>query len=377
MNRFRIINGRVYHPDQHSWSLEDVFVEGGALSAPFRDDAYMTIDADGCLVMPGLIDYHVHYFNHGTENGCNPDVASFPCGVTTAVDAGSTGCANYEMFRSSVMALSDVRILNMLFVGSGGQITDSYPEHLEAAYLNRERIQALFRRYPENLVGLKTKLSEGILSEAEAETSIRETVSLAEEIGTRVVAHITRPAMDLEKLCEILRPGDVICHCYQGKGRETILNSAGKVRHGILRGREKGILFDASNGCNNFDLEVAQQALRQGFWPDILSSDINTSGYYLQPLHSLPRILSKYLDFGMPLEDVLDAAILKPAALIGKPELASMDPGTASDVAIFKLAEKKLYYSDRDGHQFTGSQVLVPQLTMKDGKIMYCQADFT
>ena len=109
------------------------------------------------------------------------------------------------------------------------------------------------------------------------------------------------------------------------EGRETILDENGMVRKGIMDARERGVLFDASNGCNNYDLEISRKAMKQGFIPDIISSDINTAGFYLQPLHSLPRIMSKYLDMGMCLERVLDAVTVCPARLIGREELASLD----------------------------------------------------
>ena len=110
--------------------------------------------------------------------------------------------------------------------------------------------------------------------------------------------------------------------------------------------------------------------MAQGFWPDIISSDINTSGFYLQPLHSLPRIMSKYLELGMSLEDVLDAVTIIPARLLGRPELASMDEGTTADIGIFDIRQKRVVYCDKAGHTLEGSRVIVPQLTMKDGKIM-------
>lgn len=376
MKGFLIKGGNVYDPASRQWSRRDVAVKDGKIADAAAAEDWEVIDGDGCIVTTGLIDYHVHYFNHGTENGCNGDVASFPCGVTTAVDGGSCGAANYELYRRTAMAFSDVRIFNMLLMGSGGQSTDRYPERLEERYFDREKIRMLFRRYPDNLVSLKTRMSVGIISEEEAEKSLRATVELAEELGCNVNVHITNPVMDLEKLASILRPGDVICHMYQGKGRETILDKDGKVRAGILEARKRGVLFDASNGCNNFDLEVCRRAVEQGFTPDIISSDINPMGYYLQPLHSLPRILSKYLEFGMDFGDVLNRATIAPARCIHREDLASLAVGTEADIAIFRLKEKAVPYRDVAGHRMTGRQVLVPQLTMKGGKIMYCQADF-
>ncbi len=136
----------------------------------------------------------------------------------------------------------------------------------------------------------------------------------------------------------VLRPGDIVCHCYQGKGTETILNRDGTVRAGILEARKRGVLFDASNGRNNYDLEVCRQALA--------------------------------------LEDVLDAVTLTPARLLHREELASMEVGTTADLAVLRVVSKDLDYSDMAGHRMKGSQAIVPQMTMKGGKIVYCQADF-
>lgn len=376
MKAFLIKNGMVYHPERHEFCREDIAVEGDKLARITENREYTVIDAEGCMVTPGLIDYHVHYFNRGTENGVNPDAASFPCGITTALDGGSCGAAHYELYRNTVMAHSDVRILNMLLMGSGGQITDRYPERLEAEFFDREKIRRLFQKYPDNLKGLKTRMSNGIIRPEKAEESLIETVRLAEELGCNVAVHVTNPVISLERIAEILRPKDVLCHCYQDKGRENILNPDGTVREGILKARERGVVFDASNGRNNYDMEVCRKAVEHGFAPDIISSDMNTSGLFLEPLHSLPRIMSKYLTFGMKLDAVFDAAILKPAQLLDMEELASMEVGTTADLAIWKLKEKPVSYRDMAGHHRMGSQVLVPQLTMKGGKVMYCQADF-
>ena len=221
MGAFVIKGGEIYDPAAQKWEKKDIAIENGMIISGMPSGEYQVVDASGCKVTTGWIDYHVHYFNHGTENGINPDAASFPCGVTTAVDGGSTGAANYEMYRKSAMAYSDVRILNMLLVGSGGQVTDRYPEHLEKKYFDIPKIKKLFREYPDNLVGLKSRMSVGIIAPEDAEESIRATVELAGELGCNVSVHVTNPVMDLEKLAGILRKDDMICHIYQGKGKET------------------------------------------------------------------------------------------------------------------------------------------------------------
>ena len=116
MGTLIIRSGKVYNPARHEWSYKDIAVKDGRIMEGLPSGDCEVVDASGCLVTAGLIDYHVHYFNHGTENGVNPDAASFPCGITTVVDGGSCGAANYEMYRRGVMSFSDVRILNMLLM---------------------------------------------------------------------------------------------------------------------------------------------------------------------------------------------------------------------------------------------------------------------
>ena len=374
---FLIQNGTLYDPAQHRLYPGDIALHDGCMAMPEEGRAYrQTIDASGCLVLPGLIDFHVHYFLNGTENGVQADAASFCNGITTAVDGGSCGAGSYELYRRSVVAMSEVEILNDLLVASGGQACDRYPENLDPAYFDEEKIARLFARYPDNLVGIKTRISRGIVTPDMARRSLEATVRIADRVGMPVVVHVTDCCLPLDELASFLRPGDVICHIYQGRGEHTCLDKEGNVLRGLWEARRRGVLFDASNGRSNFDLEVAQKAVAQGFVPDIISSDNNTSSFFLQPMHTLPRILSKYLDFGMALEDVLDAATLAPAGRIGRPELASLAAGTPGDLCIMQLRKKPVPYTDINGHSFTGSQVLVPMMTFKRGKCMYCQADF-
>ena len=374
---FLIQNGNIFDPSAGRTIQGDIAIVDSKISRPQEGKTYrQVIDAEGCIVTPGLIDYHVHYFLHGSENGVNPDASSFCCGITTGVDGGTCGAGGYEMYRRSVVSMSEVRILNYLLVASGGQSNDRYPENLDPKFFDEEKILGLFAKYPDNLVALKTRISHSIITPEMARVSIPRTVEIAQKAGVRVVVHVTDCSIPLDELADMLRPGDVICHIYHGRGENTCLGKNGRVLPGLLKARERGVLFDASNGRSNFDIEICRKAIAQGFTPDVISSDNNTSSWFLQPMHTLPRILSKFIDFGMSLEDVLTAATLTPAKLVGRPELGSMGEGTPADVAVFRLKKKQVPYTDINGHKFTGSQVLVPMMTFKGGKCMYCQADF-
>lgn len=374
---FLIKNGLVYDPSKHRSEIRDVAIVNGKIGEPDDVVSYrQEINAEGCIVTSGLIDYHVHYFLHGSENGVNADASSFCNGITTAVDGGTTGTGAYELYRNTVVANSEVRLLNCLLVASGGQSNDRYPENLDPGFFDEEKILDFFERYSDNLVALKTRISNNIISPELAGPSLKRTVEIAEKAHTRVVVHVTDCSIPLDELASYLRTGDVICHIYHGKGQNICLDGDGKVLKGLIDARKRGILFDACNGRSNFDIEVCRKAINQGFLPDIISSDNNLSSWFLQPMHTLPRIMSKFIDFGMDWTDVLDAATIMPAKLIGREELASMDAGTDADIVILKLCEKEVTYCDINGNKLTGKQVLVPQMTFQSGKCMYCQADF-
>jgi len=375
---FLIKNGTLYDPEEGVLRQGTIALIDGVISAPVPGHKYRReIDANGCIVSPGLIDYHVHYFNHGTMAGVNPDLSSFPCGITTAVDAGSAGAFTYGNFHNSIMGTCDVRLLAELLVSGNGQISFWDPEDMNPEIFDEEAILKTFRQYPGELVGLKARLSKGIVDAERAREVLHRMVEIAEKVNTRIIIHVTNPVIPIEEMAKLLRPGDVICHIYQKCGDgDTCLDAQGRLREGLLEARDRGVLFDACNGRGNFDIEVAKAAVAQGFVPDIISSDTNGTSNFLQPLHSLPRILSKFMDFGMSLEQVLDTATIAPAKLIGMPQLGTLAVGTTADICIFKLKQKPVPYEDINGNHFTGNRVLVPQMTFKGGDCVFCQADF-
>lgn len=375
MNRFSIRNGKCYDPMIHKWIMSDLLIEDGKIVDMLSGEPDHIIDASGCIVMPGLIDYHVHYYRGASENGVNADASSFCCGITTAVDGGTEGVGGYEHFHSTTVTGSEVRILSDLLIASGGQSNNNYSENLNPLYFDEKKILSFFRQYPNNLVALKTRLSRGIVPYEIAEESLRRTVEIADMVKTRVVVHVTDCIIPLDYLATFLRPGDVICHIFHGRGN-TCLGEDDKILPGLWEAKERGIIFDVANGRSNFDLEVAGKAIKQGFLPDIISSDNNSSSCFLHPMHVLPRILSKFVSLGMNWEDVLDAATIRPSRLINRTDLGTLRVGTPADVAIFLVKNKKVVYKDLNGHFLNGQEVLVPMMTWKDGKCVYCQADF-
>lgn len=375
MHTIKIAGGRVYDPQKNAFEIRDVLVDGAVIAPDDGNEAAYTVDASGCIVTPGLIDYHCHLFSHVQAGSVPADLACLPYGVTTAVDAGTSGAPTYSLFHEMEVLRSVATVKAYVNIASLGILSNVCMEDPRPGSMDTALIEEIFARYPGEAVALKLRNSLGVVAPGD-EGPVRAMVQLAEKIGVPAVAHMTNPAVLPERTAEILRPGDVYCHVYQGIG-ETILDAEGRVKEGIWKARERGVLFDACNGNSNFSFRVVEPAMQQGFLPDLISTDLTPMSFHKPFVHDMPRLLSKYLLLGMTLEDILQRVTRNAARQLGQErELASLEAGTVADIAIFRLSEQPVVFGDRDGERRVGRSVLLPQMTVKKGTIVWAQTGF-
>lgn len=371
-----IKNGQVLDPLRGTCVGQDIAIQNGKIvkaQAEIGEDAKIVLDAAGCLVSPGLIDFHIHMFREGSEHGIDGDVGLLPNGVTTAVDGGTCGVSSYRAFHNTTVAHSLLRVKSLVNASSTGLMSTLYDENVDPRFFDYEKLEALFREYPDEIVGLKIRTSKQITGDLTSEP-LAGAIAVAEKLGCPVVVHVTNPSIDCAEIAQMLRPGDVFCHAFQGRNN-TIIGADGKVKPAVWEAQRRGVLFDACNGSWNFSFDVARPALEQGFLPDIISTDLSWSSFYKHPVISLPYIMSKYLNMGMPLEDIFSRTILRPAQYLGlEQELATLREGSEADVAIFRIAEQDAVFYDCDQKELHGSRLIVPQATIKGGKMMYRQS---
>lgn len=364
-----IQNGRLLDPARGIDQSAPVAVKGRRI-IPWEEGmmAKTTIDASGCLVTPGLIDFHAHIYERGTDSGANPDLAMLPYGVTTVVDAGSSGVSTYRSFLDR-LALCRIKTKFFLHISPTGQVTHQYPELLRPERWNMEKFQEAVELAGDKLLGFKLRVSRNVVGDAGLRP-LEAALELAEKFQKSLVVHVTDPPVLQSELVGRLRPGDVFCHLYHDRGN-TIFENGG-IPPALWEARERGVLFDCCHGSANFSFPVAEKAVEAGFLPDIISTDLNTVTWCKPPLYNLLSVLSKFLLLGVPLEKILACVTSTPARLMGEAgELGTLAPGSCADIAILRVAERPVEFVDTEGERRNGRQLVLPMATLLDGVLVW------
>ncbi|EDV81054.1 metallo-dependent hydrolase [Escherichia coli] len=381
-----IKNGLVADLDNADYVNKNIGIVGNRivdLQAVENAQAETIIDAAGCIVLPGLIDFHAHVFHGGTAISVNPDVLCLPNGVTSVVDAGSSGWVNYKLFRNSVMNTAQTRIksyLNVVNVGLstlGGGPT-GYLENTNPANFNVEKISQTLDENRDNILGLKLRYSQDIATERNfSGDPFYATVELARALKTTLCVHVTDSRLPADELIGHFQADDIYAHCFHGTGN-TILRQSGELFPAIRDAKGRGVIFDCSNGVAHFDFDVARNAMEQGFTPDIISTDLTLrNSLRTNKVFSLLFIMSKYLNMGMSFFEVVRAVTRTPARLMKmQGQIGTLAPGALADIAIVKLRKDKIVFEDTKGAVLEGDRYIDNCATIINGQIVYRRQRF-
>jgi len=339
------------------------------------DEIDQEIDASECIVTPGLIDFHTHVFPLSTDFGIWADSTFLPQGVTSVVDAGSAGVINFENFLKSSVSFNQMRVFGLVNVSPFGISTLKFHEEVNPKYYDEQKIFELNEKYPGKIIGLKCRQSEDVVGR-HGLNPLKETVKIADKLKLPVVVHTTQPYGSMDSLADLLRPGDVLCHCFHGKGN-TIIDNNGSITPGILNAKKRGVVFDTADGKSHFSFSVANSAFKNNFFPDVISSDLTTLSLYKSYSFALPFNLSKYLNLGLELSEAIASCTSRPAKFLGMAgQIGTLTPGAIADISVFRLIKNRTRFTDALGVHFFGEQLLLPQLTVLDGRIVFRQLNF-
>ena len=302
----------------------------------------------------------------------NADAHLFPAGVTTTVDAGTAGWKMFWDFKEAIIDRAKVRILAFLNIANNGMMDGDSEQTV--ADMNPEVVASMVQAYPEILVGIKTAhyWTNKPWDEMHPPwASVERAVQAGELCGKPVMVDFwprppERPYPEL--ILNKLRPGDIHTHVFAQQF--PIVSADGKANDFLFAARKRGVRFDLGHGAGSFWFRNAVPALRDGFPPDTISTDLHM-GNINGPVSSMLNTMSKCLCMGMPLEEVIQRSTSLPAQLIGRTELGTLSAGAGADVAVFKLLEGTFGYTDCGKAKIVGTQKLECQLTLRAGQIVY------
>lgn len=336
--------------------------------------ASQVIDAKGMYVTPGLIDIHSHNFfgtepDHYLGNGLEalpPDGFTFRSGVTTVVDAGGAGWKTFDAFKTQTIDHAKTRVLSFLNIVGEGMRGGPYEQNLNDM---DTKMTAMVVKEHKEIVGIKVAHYMGSewdpVDRAVAAGKIANVPVMIDFGG-----HL--PPLSIQELfTKHLRPGDIFTHTFaQLISRQPIVDSQGKILPFVVEAQKNGIIFDVGHGGGSFRFSQAIPALKSGFIPNTISTDLHTGSMNAGMKDQL-NVMSKFLNIGMNLQQVMAASTWHPAQVIHREDLGHLSAGAIADVAVFTLQKGKFGYVDSGGFGFQGTQKLQCELTIRDGKIVY------
>lgn len=367
-----IVGGTVVDPASGLHERADVAVSAGRIAAVgpgLGQDGRSVVDAEGLLVVPGLVDLHVHVYPGVADLSVEADPTCLGRGVTTVVDAGSAGANTFPGFRRWVVDSSRGRVLAYLNISATGQIDPFLGELHDLRFADPERAAAVALAHPDVVVGYKVRVSE-MLAGPNGLAGLDRALEAGRATNLPVMVHIGGTPFDIEEVLARLRPGDVVTHAYTGWRPGAIVTDAGRVVAAAREARERGVVFDVGHGAGSFTWATAEAALADGFRPDTISSDLhrfNVAG----PVHDLATTLSKFLLLGLSLDDVIRMATAAPAAALDRTgELGALRVGREADVTLLRLEEGRFQLTDTAGQVREARQRLVPVGALRAGRIV-------
>jgi len=366
-----IQGGNVIDPSRGLHARADVGLRHGRVAAIEPEipavRATRVIDAKGKLVTPGLIDLHAHVYPYGSAIGLPADELVPQTCVTTFVSAGDAGANNFAAFRRYVAAQTRCRVYAFVHIANMGLSGYPVPEMLNLDYANVESAARAIAENHDMVLGVKVRQSRNVVGNNGLEP-LKRAIAAVERAGTRgrVMCHIGGVPGKLDELLDLLRPRDILTHAYSGSGNNVVQD--GKVLAAALAAQKRGVIIDVGHGGGSFDYTVAEPAIQQGLPPDVISSDIHASSGNSPGMPFLPWVMSKFLNMGFSLEQVIAMATVNPARVIGRePKLGTLELGAPGDVSILELVDGPVKFVDTRKNVREGKRWLKPVQAIRAG----------
>ena len=374
-----IKGGDVLDPSQGLRGKRDIGIRFGLVAEVANDippeRAERVLNATGKLVTPGLIDLHAHTFPYGSAIGIPADELAPFQGTTTVVSAGDAGANNFAAMRRYVIPQTRTRTFAFMHIAINGLSGFPVPELFNIDYA---QVDAAARAIAENadvVLGVKVRMSENVIAR-HGLLPLQRALAACEKSGTaaKLMVHIggVESSELMSQILDLLRSGDILTHCYSGApniaGKFTNIVNDGKLLPAALAAKKRGVIFDVGHGGGSFDYTVAEAAIAQGARPDTISSDVHVFSANSPGIPYLTWVMSKFLNMGFSLEEVIAMATINPARVINRVKgLGTLAVGAPGDVTLLDVVEGPVEFVDTRNNKRTGKIHIKPHQAVAAG----------
>lgn len=351
--------------------LVDVAIKHGKIAAlgslPESTEAKQTLTLGGQVhVSAGWIDGHTHCYPASPLYHDEPDKVGVESGVTTVIDAGSTGADDVDDFQR-LAATCKTRVHALLNISRIGLLRQN--ELADPADIDPVLAQAAIRRHPGFIVGIKARMSGSVVGESGLQP-LRMAKQIQQANGNLpLMVHVGNTPPDLDEIVALLGEGDLLTHCFNGKPNR-ILTPAGELRQAVREAMRRGLLLDIGHGGASFSFEVAELAIAQGILPHTISSDIYCKNRIKGPVYSLAHVMSKFFAIGMTLEQVLACVTHQAADALRLPGKGRLEVGADADITLFEVSCGPTLFTDTEAGTRNGDRQLLPLAALVGGALV-------
>jgi len=369
-----IKGGTVIDPAQGINGLNDVAVMDGKVAqvAPNigAEEATQVVEVRGKIVTPGLIDLHTHVYAGVIGNGVQADIGGVRAGVTTMVDAGSSGCDTYGGFPTHIIPGNSTEIIPFLHICRTGLATT--PDIFSPSSIDLDKTIQVASENRHIIAGIKARMVSPALEIMGMEMP-RLAKRAATEAGIKLMVHIgdTEKRYDpnvIRQLLPILEQGDIVTHLFTANPG-GVLDGEGKVVPEAMEAKDRGVWLDTAHGRMNFSFDVGQRVVDQGLVPHCISTDLTLPGR-VRTVHSMTEMMTRFLTMGFTLEQVITMSTLNPAMAVGvEDRLGTLAVGRQADISVLDMEEGDWVLYDVVGGTRRTDKAVVPVLTVKKGEV--------
>src|SRR5688572_3249797 len=332
-------------------------------------NARKALNVEGCIITPGLIDFHVHSYWGVNPYGFNADPICLASGVTTTMDAGSSGPTNFLGFRKLVYAQSRTGRLAFVAMAQHGVLNG--PGELEdLRFADPEGAAQAVAENRDVAIGIKLRMHKKSVGE-NSRAALRLAVKTGQACRAPLMVHVGDTAISMEEIVDSLRTGDIVTHCYTPQ-QPSIIDKNGRLLDAVRKAQERGVIFDVGHAGGHFDFDLVRRAMGNGLLPDVISSDLH--GRLKQPgfgvVGDLPTVMTKFLALGLSLERIIAACTSNPARAIGwQNRIGGLEVGREADIAVLQILDDPVTLRDSVGAEKLHRQRIAAKWTVRAGEL--------